>query len=314
MRVKRPAAPSDRWLLQFWHAAIAGARGYGRHGLSQHAAAIAFRVLFSLVPLVALTVVVVDLMLPESRREEIVNWVIDQLSGSTGLEDSVRRAVEQGATAASLAGIVALAGLIWAASAMAGAIRRAFRAIWEADDSRPYVRGKLVDVGVVFGAALMVIVGFGLGIVAESISGVGGRLGSTIGIEGAGSWLATLTSNAMTLLVVFFSFAGLYRLVPTVTPRWAMVWPGALVGSVGFLVATTAYGAYLSRFGQLSAIYGSLGAVLGFLLVVWAGSIAMLLGAEIVAAWPRTWPDTRGAAGEMADNLGSHEPAAGNEP
>jgi membrane protein len=264
--------------------------------VSQHAAAIAFRVLFSLVPLIALTVAIVDLVLPEPRREEVVNWVIDTLSGSTGLEDSVRRAVGHGATTASLAGLVALAGLIWAASAMVSAIRRAFGTIWESEALRPYVRGKLVDLAVVFGAVLVAIAAFGIGIVAEAISGLGSGIGSAVGIESAGSWLAAMTSTALTLGMIFVSFAALYRIVPTTAPRWEAVWPGALVGAVGFLLATTVYGAYLSRFGKLSAIYGSLGAVLGFLLVVWAGAVALLMGAEIVASWPRgdTGRDERG--------------------
>jgi membrane protein len=62
--------------------------------------------------------------------------------------------------------------------------------------------------------------------------------------------------------------------------------PGAAIGAIGFVLATTACGTHLARFGDLSAVYGSLGAVLGFLLVVWAGAIAMLFGAEIVAGWP----------------------------
>lgn len=64
------------------------------------------------------------------------------------------------------------------------------------------------------------------------------------------------------------------------------MWPGALVGAIGFELATVAYGEYLARFRDLSVVYGSLGAVLGFLLVVYAGAVALLFGAEIVAALP----------------------------
>ena len=134
-----------RWLRRFWSALRTAVRGYGSHADSQQAAAIAFRVLFSLVPLAALTVAVVDLVIPEERREEVVEWVIETLSGSTGLEESVRRALAQGTTTASVAGLVALVGLIWAASGMMGAIRRAFRAIWASAAPVSYLRGKTLD-------------------------------------------------------------------------------------------------------------------------------------------------------------------------
>ena len=71
-------------------------RGYSLHGLSQQAAAIAFRVLFSLVPLVALTVSLLDLVLPERASERLVEWVVGELLGSTELEASVGNVLDQG--------------------------------------------------------------------------------------------------------------------------------------------------------------------------------------------------------------------------
>jgi membrane protein len=243
-------------------------------------------VLFSLVPLAALIVAIVDLVLPGAAREEVVEWVIDTLSGSTGLEESVRRALAPGTTAASGAGLVALGGLIWAASGMMGAIRRAFQTIWGSDAPSSYIRGKIVDFVVVLGAGVVVILAFGLAIVVDVVYEVGSDLGAAVGIAGGGGWLGAAATSAATLGLTFGCFAALYRLVPSSAPRWEAYWPGAAVGAVGFQLATTLYGAYLARFGDLSVVYGSLGAVLGFLLVVWAGSLALLLGAEIVAGWP----------------------------
>ena len=172
----QPSAVGARWLRLFWSALRTAVRGYSGHADSQQAAAIAFRVLFSLVPLAALIVAVVDLVIPEVRRDEVVEWVIDMLAGSTGLEESVRRALEQGTTTASFAGLVALAGLIWAASGMMGAIRRAFHAIWASVVPASYVRGKILDFVVVFGAGLVVIVAFGLGIVVDAVFDAGSDL------------------------------------------------------------------------------------------------------------------------------------------
>jgi membrane protein len=281
------AGGDDRWYGRLRPVLRGAIRGYARHDVSQEAAAIAFRVLFSLVPLVALIVAVVDLVLPAERREEFVDWIIDTLSGSAGLEESVRRAVTQGGTRASMAGVVALAGFIWAASGMAGAIRRAFARIWEDAPREPYLRGKLVDFAVVVGAGLAAILGFCLTLVVDAVYEFGSGLGAALGVESAEGWAGgAVAARASTFLLIFVCFCALYRVVPPAAPRWEALWPGAAVGAVGFKLATTGYGAYLARFGDLSAVYGSLGVVLGFLLVVWAGSIAMLFGAEIVAGWP----------------------------
>jgi membrane protein len=278
------------WLGRFRVAVFSAIRGYSDHALSQQAAAIAFRVLFSLVPLAALFVSIADLAVPAGRRDEIIDWIVEKLSGTGALEDSVRRALTAGETTASVVGVVALIGLIWAASGMMSAIRRAFQTVWEGAARRSYVRGKLVDVLVVLGTGLAAIVAFGASIAVKSVVEVGSDVADALGVGGAGDVLSVTAAAVTTLVLTFGCFLALYRVVPPASPSWEALWPGAAVGAIGFQVATTAYGAYLARFGDLNVIYGSLGAVLGFLLVVWAGAIALLFGAEIAAGWPPQEP------------------------
>jgi membrane protein len=267
--------------------ARAALRGYSAHALSQQAAAISFRLLFSLVPLVALVVSVVHVFLPAELADRLVEWLVDDLVGSPGLEESVQRAVVGGRATASVAGILAVVGLIWAASSLMSSIRRAFEAIWESAPHRSFVRGKLVDLALVLGTGVFAVAAFGLGIAAQAVAQLGGNLGDALGLTGRGDVLGEVMGLATALMVTFFSLAALYRVVPPVRPPWSAVVRGAVAGTIGFELATVAYGWYLARFGDLSVVYGSFGALLGFLLVVYAGVIAMLAGAELVAARAR---------------------------
>ena len=260
-------------------------RGYSVHGLSQQAAAIAFRVLFSLVPLVALTVSLLDLVLPERASERLVDWVVGELLGSTELEDSVGNVLDQGAITPSITGFLSLAALLWAASAMMGSIRFAFQAIWTTAPRRRFVRAKLLDVALALTVGIVAIVAFGLSIIAESVAQLGGDVGDALGLTDAGAWTGVAVSAVSSLAFIVVCFAGLYRVVPPVRPSWTSIAVGAVVGALGFQIATAAYGWYLSWSGELAAVYGSLAALLGFLLVVYAGAVAMLVGAEIVADW-----------------------------
>ena len=262
-------------------------RGYGAHGLPQQAAAIAFRVLFSFVPLVALTVSLLHLVLPSDLADELARWLIADLAGAPELEQSVDRAVVGGRATASVAVVVAVAGLIWAASGLMGSIRFAFQTIWGAARGRPFVRGKLVDVALVLGAGIVVLLGFGLGIVAQAGAQLGGDLGDSLGLTNPGHWLGEAVGVVTSLLVTLVCFTTLYVVAPPEPPGRRALWPGALVGAVGFELVTVAYGWYLTRFGDIAVVYGSLGALLGFLLVVYWGVIAMLLGAELIAAKSR---------------------------
>ena len=260
-------------------------RGYSLHGLSQQAAAIAFRVLFSLVPLVALTVSLLDLVLPERASERLVDWVVGELLGSTELEESVGNVLDQGAITPSITGFLALAALLWAASAMMGSIRFAFQAIWTSAPRRPFVRAKLLDAALALTVGIFAIAAFGLSIIAESVAQLGGDVGEALGLTDAGAWTGVAFSAVSSLALVVVCFAGLYRVVPPIRPSWTSIGIGAVVGALGFQIATAAYGWYLSWSGELAAVYGSLAALLGFLLVVYAGAVAMLVGAEIVADW-----------------------------
>jgi membrane protein len=115
---------------------------------------------------------------------------------------------------------------------------------------------------------------------------IGHDLSRAFGTDTLGAFLATaaevLTSTGLTLGVLVV----LYRTVPPVAPRLGAVWLPALLASIGFHVATAVYALYLARWGDVVALYGPLAAVLGFLLVVYVGVIVILLGAELVAAWP----------------------------
>ena len=57
------------------------AGGYSRHATSQLAAAISFRLLFSLVPLVAFVVSVADILLPDNGRDAVARWLASVAPG-----------------------------------------------------------------------------------------------------------------------------------------------------------------------------------------------------------------------------------------
>ena len=169
-----------------------------------------------------------------------------------------------------------------------GAIRVAFRVIWENDFRRTYVESKLLDFALVLGVGVLAVASLGATLLVQILAEIGRDLSATIGAGTEGRIVATaaevLTSAALTFAVL----AVLYRTLPPVAPRWRSVWLPALLASVSFHALTAVYALYLARSGDLAAVYGPLGAVLGFLLVVYLGVTVILAGAEkLVAAWSR---------------------------
>ena len=267
----------------------AGASTYTRTAGGQRAAAISYRVLFSLVPFVALLVSVLEVVLPETTQERVVSWLVGVASLPDDLAESVDEAVEDAGPPASAAGAIALAGLIWAASGMMASVRSAFRAVWGSEADRPYLRGKLLDFVLVLGAGVLVVSAFGLSLVVQVVTQTSSEIVEKLGRgESATAGLGALAQLGASLTLAFVAFALLYRVVPPVPMRIRDVVPAAVVAAVGVHLASAGFSIYLDRFADFDDVYGPLGAVLAFLVLVYVAAAVLLLGACVAAAWPQT--------------------------
>jgi membrane protein len=263
------------------------AASYGRHSCSELAAAIAYRVIFSLVPFVALVVAVLDIVLPADQRERFVEWLFGELPG-TALDESVDRALAQSGASAPLVATVALATLMWTASGMMGSVRKALRIIWGSERRPQYVRAKLRDLALVCVAGVLLIGAFLLSVVVQVVVEAGVDLSSAVGVSGTERFAVALAELATSGIATFAAALVVYRFVPPVRMPLAALWPGALFTAIAFQLATAGFAFYITRFADFSSVYGPLGAVLAFLLLVYVLASLALLGAElVVAAKPR---------------------------
>ena len=240
---------------------------------------------FSLVPLVAFVVSVADILLPDKSRDAVARWLASVTPGRA-LDSSVEHALTSSRVPPTIAGLISLAFLLWAASGMMGSIRIAFRVIWENDLRRTYVQSKLLDFTLVVGVGLVAIASFGATLLTQVLTEIGHDLSQKIGAATEGRAVAAAAEVLTSAALTFGVLVGLYRTLPPVAPRFRAIWIPALLATIGFHLATAVYALYLARYGNVTAVYGPLGAVLGFLLVVQVGVMTILLGAELTAAWP----------------------------
>ena len=258
-----------------------GLDAYSRHATSQLAAAIAYRFLFSLVPFFALVVSVLDVVLPDHERSQLVHWLFAELPGDE-VEASVDRSIARSSNAAPIVWIVSLVALLWGATGMMTALRTSARIVWDVDRNAPYVRGKLRDALLVGLAGVLVVGAFALSFVVQTAVQAGEHVAAAVGVEEPGAFAAA--GELATSLAITFAALGLvYLLTPPVRPRLRDVWPAALLGAVAFELVAAGFGLYLARFADFNAVYGSLGALFAFLALVYVLAIVLLAGAELVA-------------------------------
>jgi membrane protein len=263
-----------------------GLDAYRRHATSQLAAAIAYRFLFSLVPFFALVVSVLDVVLPDDQRADLVDWLFDEIPGEE-VEASVDRAIARSTDAAPIVWIVSLLALLWGATGMMTSLRVAARIVWDVDRGDPYVRGKLRDTLGVGLAGALVVGAFALSFVVQTAVQAGEHVAYAVGWHGGGAPTG-IGELVTSLVVIFVALVLVYRLTPPVRPRLRDVWPAALLGAVAFELVAAGFGVYLARVADFNAVYGPLGAVFAFLALIYALAIVLLAGAELVALRARS--------------------------
>jgi membrane protein len=257
----------------------------------QQAAAIAYRVLFSIAPLAIVLVSVFGLVLQDDGiREDVVDAIVDILPVTAASRQDVEDAITAIATPASAAGFVSLIVFAWAATGMMTALRRGLERAMGVTQSRPLARGKLVDLALILGAAALVLLSVAVTLVGTLLQAKSSRLSELLDV-GSGVLSAALV-HASTLALSIVVVLLLYRFVPARGLRIRDGLVGAILTALAFELISLASAWIYDKTTELSVIYGSLTSALVFLYSIYLYASALLLGAEVAAGWAR--PQTVG--------------------
>ena len=98
------------------------------------------------------------------------------------------------------------------------------------------------------------------------------------------SWVYTLGSFFIPLLVVFLSLSLFYRLAPRRPKRFAEVWAAALCSTALLQAAEGLFVIYLKNFATFNAVYGAFGGIMVLLLWIYLSGCIFIFGACLSAA------------------------------
>jgi membrane protein len=259
---------------------------YFADGCPQQAAGIAYRVLFSIAPLAIVLVSIFGLVLQnEGVRQDVVDAIVGWLPVSEAGRKDVENALTTIATPASAAGLVGLLLFAWAATGMMTSVRLGLERAMGVKRSRPTARGKLIDFVLIVGAAALVLVTVGATLLGNFVQRAAGDVSDVTGLGAStlGGVLLRLASFALTIGVVLL----IYRFVPAHGLHFHDGLAGAIVTAVLLQLIALASGWIYERTTSLSVVYGSLTSALVFLYSMYLYASALLLGAEVAAAWSR---------------------------
>jgi membrane protein len=287
---------------------------------TQYAAAIAYRVLFSLFPLTIALVSIFGLVLQDDElRQSVIDELIDFLPVSEAGQNNVEQSIEEIATPLSAIGLISLVALLWGASGMMASIRLGLEAAMKVDRGRPAARAKLVDFILVAAAGVLVLVIVGLSAFGAFFSKLVERFTDWANIANPSGFLI---DDVIQLVAIGITVLLLYRFVPARKIRRRGAIAGAVLTAVGIWGSTKVLAVVFADFSRYNLIYGSLAGVTTFLFFVYVVAWILLLGAEFAYAWSQPpgppGPPLRAQLIGVVTGLFIHreeeEPAASAEP
>jgi membrane protein len=205
-------------------------------------------------------------------------------------------------TAAATSGKVTfgLIAAIWSASVGISAIQDTLNAVYKIEETRSYFTARIYAIGLTI--VLTIIVSLGLAAL------LGGDFIAAMALHRVKNYLLAMVAAigariigwAISTLILALTFAVVYYLAPDWKKRrWRWLTPGAVVGILGWLLASLGLRIYIHYFNSYAVIYGSLGAVIILLTWFYITGLMLLLGAEIDSEIER------GAADKRQSGLGA---------
>jgi membrane protein len=232
---------------------------------------------------------------------DVVEVVLGYLpaNGDVGLRELVSRLL--GGLVADRTGLSIVGALIlaWIATRLVATIRVVLRNLFDLEDDRGILKGKLFDFQVVVLAGALILLNFGITVAVRTVQAMGTLF---LGPEGPGARaLGVIVAYGLSFASAWVLFFLLYRYVPARRVGFPTAVAGATFAAVGFELLKEAFAWYVTSLADYSTAYGGLavGAVLFFW--IYYTSVVFVLGAVVA----RTYEVRRGVRMRERNGAGS---------
>jgi membrane protein len=190
--------------------------------------------------------------------------------------------------------LLIVAGLIslWAASGVIKSLIEGFQAAYMVPRNRSFLRGNLVAIALVLLSAAPLVAATLLIVFGNQVEKVVLNWMKVDPLLNPLTWEWELVSRLARWTVAFVTTilvtTLLYYFGPNREQRWRLVWPGAVLATVLWQLATSGFAWYVRNIGRYNLMYGSIGA--GIALLVWMYLMALiaLIGCEFNAEYERS--------------------------
>lgn len=252
--------------------------GWLEAGAFTLAAALAYYAIFSIAPLLLISIYLASLFLDRSAAVAGLTNEMIGVIGPSG-SDAIKEMLDAAGTAQpqGWAGLVAIAVLLFAATGFVGGLQDALDKIWDAppreDGIWGFIKTKLFSFTLVLAAAFLLLISL---VLSTAMTALTGRFTTTLGLPEGIVQTVILIVNFLLAAAVF---AAIFKFVPSVAVTWRAAIAGGLFTALLFAFGRFALAWYLGREAEASA-YGAATSLVLLLVWVYYSAQILFLGAQ----------------------------------
>lgn len=247
-------------------------------------AALSYYTVFSLVPLLVLTISIAGLVFGTEAAQQAIMTQIESLVGPQSAA-AIKQMLEiaQRPSSGALASAIAVVTLLLGASGVFAQLQDALNTVWGVEPKAGRglwgtIKDRLFSLMAVLGTGFLLLVSL---VLSAALAAFGKMFqGRLPGHEG----LLHLADLAISFGVITLLFAMMFKLLPDAKIAWRDVWIGAGLTSVLFTVGKFAIGMYLGK-ADVGSAYGAAGSLVILLVWVYYSSQILLYGAEFTSVY-----------------------------
>jgi membrane protein len=229
----------------------------------------------------------------QSRAQFISNTLERFLSEAVppGTQDLVVRQFQVKGAKPFLLLIFAVLVALWAASGVIKSLIDGFQAAYRVPRNRTFLRQTGVAAALVIMAAIPLV---GASVLVLFGGQVERKVMQSLQVDPLLSpyawvwpWLTSVMRYVLALVTTTLVNCTLYYYGPYRKQRWNAIWPGAILATVLWLLATLAFGWYVRNLANYNVLYGSVGTSIALLVWMYLIAAIALVGCEFNAEWER---------------------------
>jgi membrane protein len=247
------------------------------------AGGIAFNILLGAVPFLFLLISAFGYILRthvDDPADVAMRYIFEVLPASPELVDYTSSLIADVLEGSTQFGILGLILLVWVSTRLIGSLRSALRDVFDVQEDRGIIGGKIFDFKMVIVAGSLFVANAAITVSLEIAQTYGIELlGLSEGgvVRTARTWFAQVLAFAF----IFLMYVLIYRYLPARRIAWRIALVSGTFSATVFELLKAAFAFYVSYVASYRTAYGALGTLVVLVFWIYYSSAVFVLGGEV---------------------------------